>query len=142
MVAYLSLREDNAGTRISRLRLAVARSSTPSGPNDWGLRDIELQDLSGEPCSERCNVDEVCLRSTNRCVVPDDETNCSPRCGSREACVNGVCEATRSLPPFMELPRAPGLWPSLGILPDGDALVAYHDRVDLSLKVEIGRAHV
>ncbi len=135
IIAYLSFREDVGGTRQSSLRLAVSRSPTPSSANDWGFRDIETVDLSGEPCSERCNINEVCLRSTDRCVVPDDDRDCSPRCDSREACVNGTCEATRSLPTFMTLPKARGLWPSMGLLPNGDVLVAYHDRIDTSLKV-------
>lgn len=135
VIAYLSAREDDAGTRVSRLRLAVAGTPTPTGTGDWTLRDIEREDLSGEPCSERCNVNEVCLRRNDACVVPDAPGSCNPGCDSREACVNGTCEPTRSLPPFMDLPRARGLWPSLALLPNGDALIAYHDRVDLSLKI-------
>ncbi len=135
IVAYLSAREAVGNNRVSRLRLAVSRLPEPTTANDWGIVDIESVDLTGEPCSERCNVTEVCRRSDNRCVVPDPDSACSPRCDSREACINGICEATRSLPPFMELPRARGLWPSVAMLPNGDALIAYHDRIDLSLKV-------
>ncbi|MCA9550915.1 MAG: hypothetical protein KC933_12850 [Myxococcales bacterium] len=135
VVAYLSYKEDVGGRRVSTLRLAVATSATPGAPGDWGRRDLETLDLTGLSCAERCNVNEVCLRSTDRCVVPDDEQACSPRCEAREACVNATCEPVRSLPTFMGLPRARGLWPSAALLPDGGLLVAYHDRVDMSLKV-------
>lgn len=135
IVAYLSAREEVSGSRLTRLRLAVANTPTPANAADWGLRTLESVDLSGEPCAERCNVTEVCLRNNDRCVVPSPDSACSPRCQSREACINGTCEPTRSLPPFMELPRARGLWPSVALLPNGDALVAYHDRIDLSLKL-------
>lgn len=135
VVAYLSLKEEGPRARQSVLRLAVARVPAPAGPNDWGLRDLEVRSLAGTPCAERCNVDEVCVRNGDVCVVPDPDSACSPRCGSGEACVAGACARTRSLPAFMDLPRAPGLWPSLALVPGGGALIAFHDRLQTNLRI-------
>ena len=135
VVAYLSAREVNGDRRLSVLRLAVATTSTPTEAGHWRFRDLATVDLTGQPCADRCNTNEVCLASNQACVVPSAESACTPRCGSREACVAGSCQAVRPLPAFRDLPRARGLWPSLALLPDGGALIAYHDRVDRSLRM-------
>lgn len=135
-IAYLAAREEpRANQRTSSLRIAWASTPTPSARADWNFRDVDVYDLSAESCAHRCNVDEVCLSATDTCVVPDPRNNCSPTCGSGQACVSGACAPIRSAPAFRDLPRARGLWPSLAVLGDGTVVIAYHDRVDESLKV-------
>ncbi len=136
IVAYLSAREvAPMGNRQSVLRLAIAQTSTPARPSDWALRDVEVLNLNPYDCEERCNVDEVCLSSTQGCVVPDPATNCTPACGSGTRCVNRTCQAIEDLPPYRDLPLARGLWPSLARTPDGGLLIAYYDRVLGNLKM-------
>jgi hypothetical protein len=134
-VAYLAAREERANQRSSSLRIAWANGAEPSARGDWSFRDVDTYDLSGESCTHRCNIDEVCLASTDTCVVPDPRNACSPTCGSGEACVSGACAAIRSGPAFYDLPLARGLWPSLAVLGDGTVLIAYHDRVEQNLKI-------
>lgn len=133
-VAYLAAREDRAGTRISALRLAWASSAEPMSDADWSFRDIDVYDLSMEPCADRCNLGEVCLASTQACVQEDPRGTCVPACTTGTRCVNATCQAVDPLPAFRDLPLARGLWPSLAVLGDGSVVIAYHDRVDGSLK--------
>lgn len=135
VVAYLSARIDQDRQRVSVLRLAQATNAAPATVADWRFRDLVVTDLSGYPCEERCNLDEVCLDSNQACVVPSPASACNPTCGNREACINGTCQATNSLAPFRDLPVARGLWPEVKVLPNGDALIAYYDRVDRNLRM-------
>jgi hypothetical protein len=80
-------------------------------------------------------VNEVCLSSDGSCVVPDPAQNCTPACQGDTRCIQRACVGITPLPPFRDLPRARGLWPSLALLPDGSALVAYYDNVAHDLKV-------
>lgn len=133
VVAYLSARVDQARQRVSVLRLAVAQNPSPGAVGDWRFRDLVVTDLSSYGCAERCNLDEVCLDSNGTCVVPSPAADCSPACMGREACIQGTCQRTRSLPPYRDLPVARGLWPEVRALPNGNLLVAYYDRVDRNL---------
>lgn len=134
MVAYLSAREGpDDGQRRTVLRLAVANNADPR-PEQWAFVDLETVSLAGESCAVRCNDDEVCPVTGRRCVVPDPPGTCG-RCQSDEACVAGSCVAVVPPPVLRGLPRARGLWPSLAVLPDGDALVTYRDEVDRSLRL-------
>ncbi len=135
VVAYLSAREDGPGGRRSVLRIAFANTATPTDASQWGTRDLATLDLSGFGCAERCNVDEVCLSSNQSCAPADPPTACTPRCESGQRCVQGACVGVDGLPPFRDLPLARGLWPSMGILPDGSALVAFYDRFDRNLSM-------
>ncbi len=131
VIAYLAAREVRGSSRISALRIAFARTATPTGAADWATRDLDTYDLSGLSCDDRCNSNEVCLAG-GTCAVP--ENNCNPRCNAPEVCVARTCRATERTSPFRDLPQARGLWPSLGFLPDGTLLILYHDRVAGSLK--------
>jgi hypothetical protein len=135
VIVYLSARIDQDRQRVSVLRLAQATSPSPTTIADWRFRDLVVTDLSAYPCEERCNLDEVCLASNQACVVPSPASACNPTCANREACINGTCQGTRSLQAFRDLPLARGLWPEVKVLPNGDALIAYYDRVDRNLRM-------
>lgn len=138
-IAFLGAREDDgSGLRKTVLRLAVTSSGTPSAPTDWTIRELETLSLLPYGCSEQCRVGEVCRAADLRCVRPDDPPRCAPACAGDERCVAGRCALIDPLPAFRDVPLARGLWPSLAVLPDGGLLVAYYDRLSLSLTL----AHV
>jgi hypothetical protein len=134
-LAYLAAREDIGMSTIRRsvLRLAVATTPTPTQASDWRFRDLDSLNLVPYGCREACRLDEVCRASDLRCVVPTND--CNPRCGSGQACVSARCVNVDDPPAFRDVPVARGLWPALAILPSGDAIVVYHDRVDRNLKL-------
>jgi hypothetical protein len=135
-IAYLGAREDTPnGDRRSVLRVSITATTTPTAVSDWTTREIETVSLSQFECADRCRIGEVCRAADFRCVKPDVPTRCTPLCSGDTRCLNGMCTAIEPLPPFRDLPKARGLWPSIGVLPDQSLLVAYHDRIDLSLKL-------
>ena len=133
-VAFLTAREGTV-SRKSTLRLAITATSTPRSAADWVVRDIESLNLVPFGCEESCEVTEVCRASDLTCVIADPDGNCTPRCSADRRCISGRCSLIDPLPPFRDLPMARGLWPSVATLPDDSVLIAYYDRVDLSLKV-------
>ncbi len=138
-VAFLSAREDvgTTGTRRSVLKLAVTSSGTPTAQTDWTLRDIDAVSLLPYGCAEQCRVGEECRADTLTCATVDPQP-CRPACVSDERCFSNRCVPIEPLPAFRDVPVARGLWPSLAILRDGSALIAYYDRVNQALKL----AHV
>jgi hypothetical protein len=133
VIAYLSARENaNNGQPRSVLRLAFSSTAAPSAPANWSTRDIETFDLSGLGCFDRCEPGEVCRASDQACLVP---TNNCTNCTADESCIAGTCTLIEPLPPYRDLPFARGLWPSLAFDERGDAIVAYHDRVEGNLKI-------
>jgi hypothetical protein len=99
------------------------------------LRDVERTDLAGFGCAELCDVGEVCRASDMTCVTPDSAANCNPPCTDANACIGAACVPIKPLPPFRDTPMAHGLWPSMVILSDGSALIAYYDKVGHQLKL-------
>ena len=132
-IAYLGAREgrDN-GARRSLLKLAIATTDTPATRADWTVRTIDSFDISGLGCDDRCNDDEVCRASDQRCIVPDPIRACGS-CNAQQACIERACTSIIPAPVVRTPPRARGLWPSLAFASDGSALVAYRDEVDRRL---------
>lgn len=135
VLAYLAARQQNGSTRFSILRVAVSSTLTPSRSSHWTIRDVETQSLAAYGCAEQCNAGEVCRASDLQCVTPDPASGCTSACPSGERCIAGRCSLIDPLPPYRDLPLARGLWPSVQTMPDRSVLVAYHDRLDLNLKI-------
>ena len=134
-IAFLTVKADEGTSRVSRLRVGLATTETPTAAAHWVLRDLESVPLTGLPCSERCRTGEVCRASDLSCIVPDAADQCSPRCSGDTACISGRCQTIDPLPPFTDLPQTRGLWPSIQVTTARDVLVAYYDALEGSLKI-------
>lgn len=137
MITYLAHQEDvpgQPGARRSVLRLAVASTAQPSQASDWSFRDLVTTDLGPMSCADRCRDGEVCRSSDERCFAPEP-SGCPGPCPSRTACIEGQCQDVHAAPPFRELPRASGLWPSAGVLADGTTVIAFFDNVDTQISI-------
>ena len=134
-VSYLSLREKRGSSKYSSLRLAIAANVSPERSEDWTLRTIEETNLTRFGCDVRCDADEVCRAADRVCFVPSDSSVCENRCGSNEACLNGLCVITETIEPVTDIPTAVGLWPAAGLLSDGTMKIAYYDSILGQLKL-------
>ena len=137
-----------AGGFVSRLRLATAKSATPSGPGDWTIVTLDEAPITcaGTMKVSLCAKGSACVDTTpgdhSMSVCKPVASTCSAACGTNQACVGGACVAT--LPPVAapDLLEGIGLFAQLRRLPGGARTVAYYNREegDLDLATESGGA--
>lgn len=120
-IAYQRYDLDESTGRVrSAVRVATAASALPSSSADWTT--TEVSGLNGDCRPELCGAGQVCLES-GTCATPSSD--CSPACGSDEACVAGSCRAKLPSAYIEDLPPARGLYAQLARTSGGLALTFY-----------------
>jgi hypothetical protein len=112
----------DVGSFYSELRMGVASSSNPRGPEDW---DISVVDRTMIPCAGYCESSEICLAEGWTCVTEDD--GCG-ECPDGQGCFSNMCLDIVEEPSWTDHPEGVGLYLSAGWLSDGRLAAAYHDR--------------
>jgi len=122
VIAYLQITRGDAATGdvMSRVRVAVADSPSPTGPPDWVSTEIGFAAMLCRPAF--CDAGETCTEG-GQCVV--DSGDCAAACMSGEVCVSGTCEAALPDTFVEDMPPAFGMYNSLVATASGLALVFY-----------------
>jgi uncharacterized protein (TIGR03382 family) len=120
------------GGRETQLRLARARSATPTSGGDWTIGTVARAPAS---CAGACGTD-VCLAAATAtdpelCATPT--TDCTTACSDTQACIAGVCKAVIATPAAVGLPTGTGLFANLLALADGRLAIVFYDRSRTSL---------
>lgn len=146
-IAYFQKSGVAPGERRTALKLARAKTVTPTTAADWDILIVDALELPvppAAPCGGTCTSTQVCIShsvdggvATQRCVTAEPTpTTCLPACPSTQACVASRCETLVPAPPAAldDLPEGVGLFPSLAFSSTSVPHVAYYDRTNGNLK--------
>jgi hypothetical protein len=103
--------------------------------SDW---TVTVLDEAQIPCAGLCTGNAVCAEDASglqRCATPTSD--CATACADGEACVSGVCLVDVPDPPTYDYPHGIGLFPSLLYLPSANPAVAYFDRDNGDLLMQV-----
>ncbi len=135
-IAYLAVGVDGQqGAKLTQLRFARASNADPRAESDW---TVEVLDEAIISCAGLCSGSTVCVAEESgqeRCTTPTSD--CATECGDSEACVSGTCLAEVPDPPTYDYPRGLGLFPNLLYLPSANPAVAYFDRQNGDLLMQV-----
>ena len=144
-VAYMAIGLGDASGFRAELRVARARTDSPSSHDDWSIAVVDSTPIS---CGGRCVANSACVvkdlvgmvANTNPAqssCVPVDLAPCPIACKDTAACVQGVCKLKAPPPVAGELPPGTGLFAKLVRGPGGKVALVYHDRSLGQLRVAV-----
>jgi len=143
VIAYFQASGETPDLAVTGLKVAKAKSSTPSSAADWDIVTVATKTITLPPCSAGCGAGEVCadLGAGGTCVATRGD--CASACSGSQACVEnganlGVCAAKVQLSDLSELPQGTGLFPALWVNASGSIAVAFHDRSLGALRIAVG----
>lgn len=131
-IAYLAMEPGADGFVTSKVRVAIAKSPSPSGPSDWSFEDAAVSTKT--PCrASFCKRNqEACDAKTGRCL---ETAKCESKCSSGKACVKSpdndesTCRDAFDNNKLDAYPEAHGLYVSAALTPKGEIGIVYYDRL-------------
>jgi len=125
IIAYMTAEAD--GQKLSQLKLAMATSASPVGPEDFRFAVVESAAVAGMPCGGACSGDNECFATPggDTCAAPT--TDCGGSCENSQICYSGGCYNRREAPAFVNLPDGIGLNPEMALYSDGSLWIVYYD---------------
>jgi len=125
--------DDGSGSRITQLRLARGKASSPKVAADWTTSTIVAGVGS---CAGLCGSGACVATGVGQaCITPSSD--CPAACGDTEVCNAGTCVAELEAPSIEDTPMGVGLYPTLLALPDGRLAVVFYDRNARALVIAV-----
>jgi MYXO-CTERM domain-containing protein len=147
-IAYMATGiSDGKGGFRSELRVAVARSSSPSSGADWS---ITVADTTRVSCAGLCPSNQACVVAAmvngmpngdpaQSTCTPVDANPCAAMCATTEACIGGKCTAFLGKVKAADLPEGIGLF-TQALKVNGALTLIYYDRAQGDLKMATRKA--
>lgn len=126
------------------LKLAQARTPTPSSPSDWDVVVVDSRPKPEPICGGGCSAGNACvdLGAGAGPVCTPEASACTETCASDEVCVmdtaGPTCSAKISVVPLDDLLPATGLFADLAFTSTGTPVIAYYDRIVGDLRLAKG----
>ncbi|MSP62790.1 MAG: hypothetical protein EXR72_21150 [Myxococcales bacterium] len=131
---------DGNGGFLAKLRLATAKSPTPSSPADWNILDL---DQTAIPCAGLCAANQACIPldpkdKTKKSVCKGvDQAPCPKPCSAGQACLGAACVAYLEPVKAPDLVEGTGLFARLLRFKAGGRGVVYYDHQQGDLKLAL-----
>jgi MYXO-CTERM domain-containing protein len=144
-VAYLATGISDGTTFHSELRLASAKSATPSSSADWNITVVDKTQIS---CAGRCAQGSACIKMAMNNGMPNgdpslsscitiDANPCKATCTMTQACISGACTDVLQEQKAKDLPEGIGLFTQARRTSTGVLELIYYSRNQGSLKLAV-----